>query len=94
MVKLEELYAESSCGINDAGIKQCKNIKILNINNNHKITNINFLVDLQELDACGSECGIDDKGMEQCKKIKKLNVHLNDKISDVEHLVKLKYVKL
>src|SRR5579872_6242342 len=35
-VNLEKVYACGNCGINDYGIKDCINIKELNVNNNNK----------------------------------------------------------
>ena len=59
MTKLKVLYASHKSGINDEGIKNL-NLEKLNAYNNSKITNVNHMTKLKELDARG-DCGIDDE---------------------------------
>src|SRR5579872_383532 len=79
-VNLEKLDAYGNCGINDNGIKDCINIKELDVSNNNKITNVNHCVNLEKLYAYDN-CGINDYGIKDCINIKELHVYGNNKIT-------------
>jgi hypothetical protein len=62
-------------------------IKYLNASNNKKITNIDHMNNLIELDA-GWDCGITNKGLQKINLII-LNANNNNKITNVNHMDKL-----
>jgi hypothetical protein len=55
-------------------------VKYLNANNNKKITNVNHMEKLIELDASGKYSGINDNGIKNITSLIKLNVKNNKKI--------------
>ncbi len=67
-------------------LNRCLNITDLNICNNKKITNVNHLKFLINLNISW-ECGVDQKGILQLKFIKKLNACDNNKITNINHLL-------
>ncbi len=69
-------------------LNKCTNIVKLNINGNTKITDVNNLQKLEELDiSCG--CDVNQKGILNLKYVKKLNACNNVNINDVNHLQQL-----
>ena len=78
------------CGINDTGVAYCIRLKSLNARYNPKITTVNHLANLEELDASGN-CGINDTGIVNCICLKELDAHNNPKIINIDHLVNLEY---
>jgi hypothetical protein len=80
MNNLSELYASgNSCGVNDDGIKNL-NLEILEADSNPKITNVNHMRNLSELDASNNS-GIDDFGIKKIN-LKKLKAYNNANISN------------
>jgi len=77
--------------LNQNGISKLKNITKLNIGNNPKISNVNHLINLINLNADGFiwKCGLDQNGISELKNITELNVSGNSKISNVNHLINL-----
>ena len=74
--------------LNDSILSNYSFIRSLNSHNNLKITNINYMTQLVELDASGGYCGITDQGISQLNLIK-LNVSYNQKITNINHMTKL-----
>jgi hypothetical protein len=86
--KIKRIRCKGSyCGINDEGIKNL-NLEKLNARNNSKITNINHMTKLKELDA-GRNCGTDDGEIKNLN-LEKLYAQLNSKIRNINHMTKLK----
>lgn len=75
--------------LTDEILLQHKNIKYLNTNNNHNITDVNHLTLLTKLKAEG-KCGISDSGISDCINLKDLRVLGNSKITHVNHCLQLK----
>ena len=71
--------------MNDNGIKDLENLIILNASYNTKITCVNHLQKLKNLDASGI-CGIDDNGISKLLKLKSLNFHRNGKITNLNNI--------
>ena len=94
---LIELDASGGCGLNDDGIKDLQNLRILNASNitnayaryGKYITNINHMKNLVELDAAGNYCCLSDDGIKGLTNLKKLKLSCNLKITDLNHLSKL-----
>lgn len=72
-------------------IKQDKyrTLKRLNLAGNRKITDVNHLLDLEELDCSYIDCAIKQDGIKRIVKFKKLNIHDNFGITDLNHLTEL-----
>jgi hypothetical protein len=63
-------------------------IKYLDASYNHKINNINHLINLEILYASGNTCGIDNDGIKNINLIE-LYAYNNSKITNVDHMTKL-----
>jgi hypothetical protein len=63
-------------------------IKYLDASYNLKITNVNYMHKLIELDASGHYCGIDDLGIKNIN-LKKLKAYYNKKITNINHMYNL-----
>ena len=64
------------------------NLEKLDATHNKKITNVNHMTNLKDLDASGN-CGIDNDGIKNINP-EKLNIEYNGKITDVKHMTNLK----
>jgi hypothetical protein len=62
------------------------NLIILNVFCNKKITNINHMNKLINLDASGFCYAISDIGIKSLNKIRKLNVKNNKKVTNINHM--------
>jgi hypothetical protein len=71
--------------ISDEEIKNCKNLTCLLVQQNKKIKNVNYFINLEILDASLSH--INNQGIKNCKNIKKL--HTSPFITDTNHLIQL-----
>jgi hypothetical protein len=74
--------------LNDEILLNYPFIKYLNASTNSKITNVNHMDKLIELNASGYRCGINNKGIQKVNLIK-LNASDNPKITNVNHMNKL-----
>lgn len=79
----------SDSGISDSSIKDCIHLTKLYTSYNPKITNVNYLQYLIELDASGN-CGISDNGIKDCINLKVLYANYNSKITTVNHFNQLR----
>ena len=68
----------------DDEIKRLTNLNFLCVNNNHHITNINSLTNLEILYACG-DSGLSNNGIEKLTKLKELYIDKNLKINIFDH---------
>ena len=68
----------------------CLKLKRLNVYDNPRITSVNHLTELEELDAVGDLCGITQEGIMGCLKLKRLFSAGNPRITSVAHLPKFK----
>jgi hypothetical protein len=76
------------CGIDQNGIQQLTKLRKFNTEDNYKITDVNHLTQLEELNAAYYS-GIDQNGIQQLTNLRILNAWSNDKITDVNHLIQL-----
>jgi len=86
MSRLEILYAQGNCGIDDKGIQNA-NLKELRADSNPRITTVNHMSRLEILNA-GWNCGIDDKGIQNAN-LKELRANSNPRITTVNHMSRL-----
>src|SRR6185437_9335889 len=87
--KLKIKYIKNENKLTDEILKQQKfsHLKVLNVCDNKKVSTVNHLVKLEELNV-GASCGIDQNGIAEIN-LKKLNASDNYKIKDVNHMNKL-----
>lgn len=71
---MRRAHAESTCGIDDDGIKKLNLIELY-VSHNYKIKDVSYMTNLRTLIACGN-CGIDKKGINNLKFIE-LNTYGN-----------------
>src|SRR5436309_652283 len=74
--------------LTDDILKNYNHIKYLNAYNNSKISDVNWMINLKELNA-RDNCVINQKGIQNLNLIK-LNVRYNSKITDVSMMTLLK----
>ena len=63
-------------------------LRKFNANCNKKITDVNYMQQLEELYA-DFDCGIDNNSIKQLTRLKILNANYNNKITDVNHMQQL-----
>ena len=81
-------------GVSDETIHRpmFRNLRILrfpDVWENRRITSVNHLLWLKELDASGPWCNISQEGIMQCVRLRKLNIRENCSITSVNHLTEL-----
>jgi len=82
-----------SCGVNQEGINELKLLKTFNACGNNKITNVNHLDKLEELDVSW-RCGVNQNGIKNLKLVKNLNARNNINIKDVNYLEKIEELNI
>jgi hypothetical protein len=92
LTRLEQLYANGGCGVNQTGLQNVTTLLKLDAGNNPKITSINHMTKLQRLDASDG-CGIDQAGIKDVITLLELDVSRNVKITSINHMTKLQKLK-
>jgi hypothetical protein len=87
------LFMNNYSGIDQKGIENLTTLRILNAKGNNKITNVNHMIKLEELNASGY-CGIDQNGIHQLTNLRILVASNNRKITNVNHMVKLEELEV
>lgn len=89
---LEKLIIPRNNYIVNSTFELYTNLKVLNIEYCRRITNINCLINLEELNISGS-CGVSDSGIANLN-LKKIIVRKNTKITNISHMTNLEYIDI
>lgn len=82
-------YCAPVPGITNNGLASLTNLTNLDIYDNNRITDINYLTNLQILNATG-DCGVADNGIKKLTNLTTLTATSNKKITNINHLKKLR----
>jgi len=85
-----DISYHAKCKLTNEILKKYKHIEKLQIPNNLKISNVNYMINLKTLHAHGSDCGINDDGIKNLINLEYLDVFENQKITNVNHMINLK----
>jgi len=83
LTNLIELKASKECGLEDEGITNLVNLKKLDVSDNYRITDINYMINLIESYACGNKCGLENKSIINLYYLKILDASDNHKITRI-----------
>ena len=85
---MNTIHVKDLFNLNNDVLKNYKYVVKLYACNNIKITNINHMAKLKELDA-SCDCGIGDGGILDLTNLEILNAHSNSKRTDINHMTKI-----